>query len=83
MMVQHCQQPMTPPSPSSIYSASSHPEGLEQGLHALPPVVPSTQLPTLDPKPRLILSSIKVARLLERRPGNESLAGSIKVYKKA
>jgi len=80
MMVQACQQPtapssspspIAPPSPSSVYSTSTYPEDLERGLHALPPVVPSTQLPTPDPNPRLpdpVLYPTRVAGLLERRP---------------
>ena len=70
MLVQPSQQ-QPPPSASSIYSASSHSEDLEQGLHTLPPVVPSTQLPTPDAKPRIpdpVLYPTRVAGLLERRP---------------
>lgn len=70
MMIQPCQQPL-PPSPGSMYSSSTHLEDPEQGLHTLPPVVPSTQLPTPDDEPRMpdpVLYPTRVAGLLERRP---------------
>lgn len=66
MMIQPCRRPMIPSSPSSEYSTSTHPEDLEQGL-----VVPFTQLPTPDAKPRIpdpVVYPTRVAGLLERRP---------------
>lgn len=71
MMVQPCQQPKAPASASSIYSASTHQEDLEQGLYTLPPVAPTTQLTTIDAKPRIpdpVVYPTRVAGLLERRP---------------
>ena len=53
MMVQRSQQPVAPASASSIYSASTHPEDLEQGPNTLPTVVPFIQRPIPDAKPRI------------------------------
>lgn len=69
-MVQPCQQPKVPASPSSVYSSSTFPEDSEQGLRNLPPA-PSTELPTPEEKPRVpdpVVYPIRVAGLLERRP---------------
>jgi hypothetical protein len=71
MMVQRSQQPVAPASASSIYSASTHPEDLEQGPHALPTVVPFIQRPIPDARPRIpdpVVYPTRVAGLLERRP---------------
>ena len=72
MMVQHCQKPVAPTSASSVYSASTFPEDLEQGNNSLPPsVVPSTRPPSPDTKPRIpdpVVYPTRVAGLLERRP---------------
>ena len=65
-----------PASASSIYSASTDPEDLEQGHHTPPPVVPSTQLPTPDAKPRTpdpVVYPTRIAGLIERRPSLRKL----------
>lgn len=70
MMVQPFRQLTVKSSLSSIYSTSTLPEDPEQGLRSLPPI-PSAQLPTPDPKPRLpdpVVYPTRVAGLMERRP---------------
>jgi len=54
MMVQRCRQLATTfPTISDSTSINPHSQDLEQGAHTLEPPVPSTQMPTPDPEPRI------------------------------
>jgi hypothetical protein len=71
MMVQHFRQLATTiPTISDSTSINPHSQDLERGVHSLEPLVPSTQMPTPDPEPRIPDPVIYPSRMIgpvERR----------------
>jgi len=72
MMVQRCRQLATTiPTISDSTSINPHSQDLEQGAHTLEPPVPSTQMPTPDPEPRIpdpVIYPFRMIGPVQRRP---------------